>query len=140
MTPASQIRINALLLEREALWVRVHELEAAAAAIFGAPYPFTRPELPSDQRGKRKSGGRVAGAKATVRLRKLEPGEAGYRVTYRQRGAAGCETHDDVEAIHTLLAAQGANLTVERVVTVDADAGELAVLWAGETAAGDAVV
>ena len=48
MRPDQQIQINTLLLTREELFVRVHDLEQAAAAILGEPYPFPRPALPSD--------------------------------------------------------------------------------------------
>ncbi len=137
MSDASQIRINALLLQREALFVRIHEIERAASALFREPYPFTRPQLPSDVRGKRKpavragtariaSGVSVAPTKEV--LRKLEPGEVAYRVTYRQFGQTKVETHESAEALRTLLAAQSAQLQVLALETVDADGAVNAVL------------
>src|SRR6218665_324093 len=103
MSADSQIRINALLLQREALFVRIHEIEGAVSALLREPYPFTRPALPSDQRVKRKAPARAAAAKD--KLRKLESDEAGYRVTYRQQGQVRVETHDSPDALRTLLAA-----------------------------------
>jgi len=49
-----QIQVNGLLLQREELFVRVHEIEQATAAILGEPYPWA-PALPSDAKLKRKS-------------------------------------------------------------------------------------
>ena len=55
MATPRQILVNQLLLEREALWVRVHEIEREAAKWLGEPYPFERPELPSDRKKKRRA-------------------------------------------------------------------------------------
>ena len=134
MSDASQIRINALLLEREALFVRIHEIERAASVLLREPYPFTRPQLPSDMRGKRKPAARAgnvraAGGAATKdALRKLEPDETAYRVTYRQFGQTKVETHESAEALRTLLAAQSAQLQVLTLETVDANGTVKAVL------------
>ncbi len=116
-----QILLNRLLLEREAQWVRIHAAEQAVAALLGEPYLWTRPALPSDQRGRRKSAGTARPAAAPrERLRKLEAGEVSYRVVYRQFGKEVIEVHAETEALRTLLAAQGANLKVERIETLDA--------------------
>lgn len=126
MPDDAQIRINTLLLEREGLFVRVHELEQAAASILGEPWPFVRPALPSDSRAKRKSS--RASARARDPLRKLEPGEAAFRVTYIQHGQTRAETHDSPEPLRTLLAAQGRALTVLRIETLDTAGAVVAVL------------
>ncbi len=127
MSADSQIRINALLLEREGLFVRIHEIERAASALLGEPYPFTRPALPSDQRVKRKAPARGAQA-AKDKLRKLEPDEVAYRVTYLQQGQTRIETHDSLDALRTLLAAQGAQLQVQTIETLAATGAVKAVL------------
>lgn len=127
MSADSQIRINALLLQREALFVRIHEIERSVSALLREPYPFTRPALPSDQRAKRKAPGRPA-AVAKDKLRKLEPDETGYRVTYRQQGQVRVEIHDAPDALRTLLAAQGAQLEVQLIETVDSTGTTKAVL------------
>ena len=121
MPDDSQIRINALLLEREALFVRIHEIERAASVLLREPYPFTRPVLPSDQRVKRKSVPRGPQAIAKTQFRKLESDEVSYRVTYRQLGQVRVEIHDSPDALRTLLAAQGAQLHVQLIETLDAD-------------------
>ena len=128
MSADSQIRINALLLQREALFVRVHEIEGAVSKLLREPYPFTRPALPSDQRVKRKTPVRTAVASAKDKLRKLEPDETGYRVTYRQQGQIRVETHDSSDALRTLLAAQNAQLEVQLIETVDSTGTVKAVL------------
>jgi hypothetical protein len=137
MRADQQIQINGLLLSREELFVRVHDLEQAAAAILGEPYPFTRPPLPSDTKLKRKptarpserSGGlQPPSAAARESLRRLEGLETAYRVTYRRFGQVVTEDHDDLDALRTLLSSQGANLTVTRVETIDLGARTKAVL------------
>ena len=136
MRPDQQIQINTLLLSREELFVRVYDLEQAAAAILGEPYPFTRPALPSDLRTKRKntplpserSVGFQPPSAAGDSLRRLERLETAYRVTYRRFGQVVTEDHDDLDALRTLLASQGAQLTVTRIETIDLGARTKAVL------------
>jgi hypothetical protein len=133
MSAPTPIRLNSLLLEREALFLRIHELEHAVAAIFGEPYPFTRPPLPSDSRIKRKpSTARPTSGVAKVKdpLRKLEPGETAYRVTYRHLGQTRTETHDSADALRTLLTAQGSALQVLALATLAPDGTVQAVLIA----------
>ncbi len=131
MPDESQIRINTLLLEREALFLRVHEIEHAASVILGEPYPFERPTLPSDQRSKRKPTKRASAGGAKDKLRKLDDttGEVAYRVTYRQQGQVRSETHDSADGLNTLLAAQGAQLQVISIETVDTDGGVVTVVF-----------
>jgi len=121
MSADSLIRTNALLLQREALFVRIHEIERSVSSLLREPYPFTRPALPSDQRVKRKTPARSTAASAKDKLRKLDPDadETGYRVTYRQQGQVRVELHDSPDALRTLLAAQGAQLEVLLVETID---------------------
>ena len=116
--------------------MRVHDLEQAAAAILGEPYPFTRPPLPSDAKLKRKPTATRASsampvspaAVARESLRRLEGLETAYRVTYRRFGQVVTEDHDDLDALRTLLSAQGVNLTVTHVETVDLGGRTKAVL------------
>lgn len=116
----SQIRINTLLLEREALFLRVHELENAAAAILGEPFPFTRSPLPSDKRSKKKrKPTKAKTADSKIKIRKLETGETVYRVTYAQGGEIITELHDTPEPLATLLATQSARLKVQTIETLD---------------------
>lgn len=125
----SQIRINTLLLEREALFTRVHALEAAAAAIFGEPYPFSRPALPSDQRSKKKRPAKTKDAESKIKLRKLEEGETAYRLIYRQGNKLLTEQHDSPEVFTTLLAVQGPQLQVLSVETLDGHGTPQALLF-----------
>jgi len=122
-----QIQVNGLLLQREELFVRVHEIEQATAAILGEPYPFTRPALPSDAKPKRKPSA-PRNVSPGESLRRLEGLETAYRVTYRRFGQVVTEDHDDLDALRTLLAAQGANLSVTRVETIDLGGRTKAVL------------
>lgn len=126
MRPDQQIQINTLLLQREELFVRIHDLEKSAAALLGEPYPWVRPPLPSDPRNKRKSSSARTAARDP--LRKLEGLETAYRVTYQRFGQSVQEDHDDLEALRTLLAAQGKNLAVTRLETIDLGGRTKAVL------------
>lgn len=136
-----QIRINELLLQREELFLRIHAAETEASRLLGEPFPFTRPPLPSDYRAKRKPGAptrtpssaRPPSDKplpdpATTALRKLETGEAAYRVTYRQFSQTVVETHYDHAALASLLASQAAHLQVLRLETLDSDGALRGVL------------
>lgn len=123
----SQIRINTLLLEREALFLRVHELENSAAAILGEPFPFTRPPLPSDKRSKKKRKPTKT-ADTKIKIRKLETGETAYRVTYAQGGEVITELHDTPEPLTTLLATQSPRLKVQSIETLDQTGNPIAQL------------
>ena len=123
MATTQQIRLNELLLEREALFVRVYACEQAAEKLLGGPYPWERPALPSDRRAKRTAGAVKGGSVAREPLRRLEPGEVAFRVTYRNFGREVSEEHEDVEALRGLLASQTAQLRVLRVETIGADGG-----------------
>ena len=125
MSSAQTIRLNQLLLEREAQFVRVYDLEQAAAKLLGEPYPFSKPALPSDgARGKRKPAAVPRGQPGGLnRLRRLEDGETAYRVTYRQFGQTVTEEHEALEAIRTLVASQAAQLQVLEVATLGRDGG-----------------
>jgi len=116
-----QIRVNALLLEREELFVRVHELERRIEALLGGPYPFERPKLPSDQKAKRKAVP-AKSDKAGLRPTELrpEPGEGRYRIHYRHGSQAFTEEHVSLKALEQVLAAQSASLQVLRIEAVDA--------------------
>lgn len=138
-----QIRINELLLQREELFLRIHAAETEAARLFGEPFPFTRPVLPSDRRGKRKPGAAPRAAASAPKeaadlLRRLVENESAYRVTYRQFGKVHVETHHEFAALATLLASQVAHLRVLRLETLAGDGEISATLFAAPDAAGDA--
>ena len=117
----TQIRINTLLLEREALFLRVHELEHAASAILGEPFPFALPAIPSTARRKKgKAKPRQPATAPKFKLRKLEAHEVAYRVTYQDHDDLKTEEHDTPNPLQTLLAAQGKTLAVQSIETLDA--------------------
>lgn len=137
VTTAQQIRLHQLLLEREALFARIHACEQEASRLLGEPYPFTRPALPSDGRGRRKTaavrpvpGPFPVGGRDPVR--RLEEGEVAFRVTYRHLGRELCEEHTDAAGLRTLLACQTPQLQVLRLETLDAAGAVRAVLGGGE--------
>lgn len=129
MSDAQQLRLNQLLLEREAQFVRVYDLEQAAARILGEPYPFSRPPLPSDQRRKTKTSSRSS-AGTRHGLRPLEEGETMFRITYRHFEREFIEEHDTLPALRTLCAAQGARLVILRIETLGPDDAVKALLYA----------
>jgi hypothetical protein len=127
MRSDQQIQINGLLLQREELFVRIHGIEAAAAAILGEPYPFTRAALPSERRVKRKPSTRATATRDP--LRKLEGREVSYRVTYERSGQTVVEEHDELAALRTLFAAQGSTMKVLRLETTDLVGNLVAVIY-----------
>lgn len=146
MPDEPRIRINALLLQREELFVRVHDIERSVNDILGEPWPFEPPSLPSMRRSKAKPAKKRAAASPPAKgakppaeepkLRKLDEqtGETAYRVTYLQRGQSREEIHDTPEALQTLLAAQGAQLRVVSIDAVDAQGQTTARIYPPDTA------
>jgi hypothetical protein len=125
-----QIKVNEMLLEREELFLRIHAAEKEVLRIMGGDYPFTTVELPSNRRAKRKTVPARAAtapapadvtAHAMITLRRLEAGEARYRVTYRQFAQVVIEEHSDFDAVRTLLACQSSQLEVQKLETLRAD-------------------
>jgi len=139
MPDVQQIRLNQLLLDREAQFVWIHDLEQAAARILGEAYPFIKPPLPSDQRRKPRAPSRPA-AVPRYGLRPLEESETMFRVTYRHRDRELTEEHDDLPALRSLCAAQGAGLAVLRIETLAADGTIKAPLYAAPGAAKTTIV
>ena len=85
MTP--EIQINQKLIEREECLVEVFELEERIHAILKEPYPLPPPPaLPSRRKPKkrRKQSGAKSAPTKRVKLRKLNPDEVAYRVTYKE--------------------------------------------------------
>lgn len=141
MADESRIRINALLLQREGLFVRVHEIESRVNDILGEPWPFEPPSLPSMRRSKAKPA-KKRGASPTAKgneetkLRKLDEarGETAYRVSYIQRGQNREEVHDTPEALQTLLAAQGTQLRVTAIDVIDANGAVVSRVYPADAA------
>ena len=132
MASANQARINELLLEREELFVRIHLAEKRAAELFGEPYPFERPTLPSDQKAKRKPASPRAkepGAMKPVHLRSLGEAEGIYRVIYEQCGRVQEELHRDAAALTLLLTCQSQGLRVLRIEIVDTKGAVSALVY-----------
>jgi hypothetical protein len=136
-----QIRVNELLLQREDLFLRIHAAETEVNRILGEAFPFSVPELPSTRRGKRKaSDTRASSGTAAAKpakspadtLRRLEDGETGYRVTYRQFSKVLVEDHHEFDAVRTLLACQGRNLEVQSIQTIAADGTTAAPLFGAQ--------
>lgn len=130
-----QIRVNELLLQREELFLRIHSAETEITRLLGGPYPFTRPALPSDRRGKRKparpasaAANLTPGVHAPPAPRRLADDETAYRVTYLQFNREVVEIHPDFAAVATLLASQAAHLRVLKVETLDASGAPRALL------------
>ena len=127
-----QIKVNEMLLEREELFLRIHTAEKEVIRIMGGEYPFTTVELPSNRRTKRKAvparatpataaAPADASERATITVRRLETGEARYRVKYRQFAQVVVEEHSDFDAVRTLVACQSSQLEVQKLETLRAD-------------------
>ena len=79
--PAAQVKINALLMQREAAFVRIWEIEQRLQQILGQPFPLTIPvDLPS-RRPPRKAGAKARQADARPRIRSLlREGETAWQL------------------------------------------------------------
>lgn len=136
MTTSQQIRIHELLLEREALFARIHACEREASRLLGEPYPFVRPVLPSDQKARKKSGAArnaASGSAGRDPLRRLEPGERRYRVTYRSLGREMREEHEELDSLRLLMACQTEQTRVLTIETLDAAGARIALLFGQES-------
>ncbi len=124
------MRVDRLLLAREAELARIHAIEGEIESILGQPYPFDPPPagLPSLARRKTRKrpaarkAKRASAAQAAPPVRPLRPGETAYRVTFTGADdTPHIETHYDAEALGAFLAALAP--AVLRIETVDAEGG-----------------
>ncbi|MGB0415531.1 MAG: hypothetical protein ACPGKS_01645 [Coraliomargarita sp.] len=102
------IAINGLLIEREAKYARVGEIEASINQLLDGDYPFPPPEHipPSTRKRKAPKRKKAAATKATPgpKLRRLRTGEFAYRIHWRN--SDGTESQSEItefKAIDTLI-------------------------------------
>jgi len=122
LTTQQRIRLQELLLQREALYARVHAIESEVHRIFGAEYPLPPPPVEVATPGaKKKSKKKPRKQDPPPKVRSLQDGETAYRVRFREESGAGEETHTDRKAIETLLQSPLADTLIETVETIGPD-------------------
>ncbi len=124
LAPRQRAAIDALLLEREEQFMRVHECETAIEEILGGPYPFpSPPPLPSRQKRKarkaKKAAGKTANAPPAPALPSLREGEVAYRLVYAQDELESAEEHLTAEPLERWLARPLETIRAVRVETID---------------------
>jgi hypothetical protein len=117
--PAAQVKINALLMQREAAFVRIWEIEQRLQQILGQPFPLTIPvDLPS-RRPPRKAGAKARQADARPRIRSLlREGETAWLITYRHRGEVHQRLETSADTIRDLAGIDTPFLHILRIDTV----------------------
>jgi hypothetical protein len=135
MTLDQQIAVNERLLEREALFSHVYEIEQAINASLGAPYPLPPPpDIPS-RRATRPSKKRAAGTTPKPpppKVRPLYDDEIGFRITYPTPDHDGGETsedHTDAKLVGHWLRGDSGLPKPTRVETIGDDGGVCEQLW-----------
>ena len=127
------IAINSLLIEREAEFARVHAIEAEITALLGAHYPFEPPAvtIPSTIQKKPSKANR-APKPAGLKLRRLAPGEVGYRLTWIDKGRRVRNTVTDLRALAPLLHDSPPGIQLLSVETLDFDSAPVDTLYQAE--------
>ena len=117
--PAAQVKINALLMQREAAFIRIWEIEQRLPQILGQPFPLTIPvDLPS-RRPPRKAGAKPRPADARPRIRsQLREGETAWLITYRHRGEVHQRLETSPDTIRDLAGIDTPFLQILRIDTV----------------------
>lgn len=117
--PAAQVKINALLMQREAAFVRIWEIEQRLQQILGQPFPVTVPgDLPSRQ-PPRKANAKARATEARPRIRSLlREGETAWLITYRHRGEIHQRLETSADTLRDLPSIDTPFLHILRIDTV----------------------
>lgn len=99
------IAINSLLIEREAAFARVHELEATINQRLGVKYPFPAPTvaLPALVKKKPFKTKKQQNKTTVFKARRLLANEVGYRISSLERGQISQQELTDLRLINPLL-------------------------------------
>jgi len=115
LTTQQRIRLQELLLQREALYARVHAIETQIHRTFGAEYPLPPPGA---QNQKKKNPPRKT---SPPKIRPLADEETAYRIRFHEASATADEIHIDHKAIERLLQSPLAEEWIATIETLRAD-------------------
>jgi len=122
LTTQQRIRLQELLLQREALYARVHAIETQIHRTFGAEYPLPPPPVevaaPGAQNQKKKNPPRKT---SPPKIRPLADEETAYRIRFHEASATADEIHIDHKAIERLLQSPLAEEWIATIETLRAD-------------------
>ncbi len=132
LTTQQRIRLQELLLQREALYARVSQIEARIHHIFGAEYPLPPPPVDVAPSGAQATKSKKPAPKAKLaspQLRALEPGETAYRVRFTEESGAADEIHQDKRSLAGFLDTPVGRQMIESIETLDAEGKPCERLW-----------
>lgn len=115
------IAINSLLIQREAAFARVHELEQKIDQLLGDNYPFEAPSvaLPSALKKKPAKANKAERKAAPFKPRRLNENEVGYRISSQDRGQNTQQELTDLRLIEALLAETLPDMKILKIETID---------------------
>jgi hypothetical protein len=115
------IAINSLLIEREAVFARVHTLESRMSCLLGEPYPFEAPAvtLPSSIKKMASKSKKAAKQKAPLKPRRLNDNEVAYRLSWRDKGQAVAQELTDLRSIVALFQESLPGMKLLQIETID---------------------
>lgn len=123
LTAQQRIALQELLLQREALYARVHAIETEINEIFGDTYPLPPPDVDVAQPGVKRKPATSPKSKPSKakpsRLRPLETKEKAYRVRYQEDSGVADEIHTDRKAVDALLQSPLTQTMLRSVETID---------------------
>jgi len=128
----TRMQIDALLIQRESQFCRVHEVENTINEILGSDYPFPSPPPLSSLTKRRKPRTKKKEAKDKLKafaLPLLNESESAFRITYVQDGFQSTEDHLDATALNPLINRDAQSIRILRIETIDASQSIRRVLY-----------
>ena len=127
------VAVNRLLIEREGVYARVHQIEASINSLLtDTAYPFPLPGVvPISLQKKRPSKkSTVKIPTKPIKLRRLTDGEVAYAIKYttRRDGQKSITLLDTVTA-QEFVHSSGDSQNIEQVATVDIDSEPVEILY-----------
>jgi hypothetical protein len=125
LSTEERIATTGMLIEREAVYARVAEIETEINQLFQGAYPFPAPESipPSLSKRKAKQAPKAKAAKPpgapVIKLRRLREGECAYRYVWLAKGAEQNATSIDARLVETFIKSPPPGIQILRVETVD---------------------
>jgi hypothetical protein len=130
-SPAELITINSLLIERDAAFARVHTLESQISELLGEAFPFEAPNLtlPSTLKRKPSKPPKAKRQAKALKPRRLNEGEAAYRITYIEKGQTSENTVTDLRGLEPLFAESLFDMQLLKIETIDFQSQTIATLF-----------
>lgn len=130
-----RIATNGLLMEREAAYARVSEIEGAINQLLQGEYPFPVPDSVPPSCMKRKPPKAQRGTKAprkkpAIKLRRLKETEVAYRYSWLENGEEKEATTIESRLIDTFVKSPPEGVRILKIDTIDIDGNLVESLYA----------